>query len=149
MTTFAEHIASITRTETVQYIVTRGTPADALAPREVVEDEMLWKEIIEAMLSWRLDFSRFDPEDRPDGEILDTAIDYACDEIRSGAPAPSSVVPSGSGRVAFEWNAGDNTVIVEFVDRGVAMLTQFVGDLVESNVRLKRDPLTRKLEIEG
>ena len=149
MTTVTERIASITWMETVQYPVTRGTPADALATREVDEDQTLWMEIIEAMLSWRSDSSRFDPADRPDEDILDSAIDYAFDQIPGGAPAPSNVVPSGSGRVAFEWNAGDDAAIVEFIDRGIAMFTRFVGDRVESKVRLVHNPRSRKLEIEG
>lgn len=149
MTTFTERIASITWMEAVQYPVTRGTPPDALAPREGVEDQILWKEIIESMLSWRSDSSKFDPADRPDQDILDAAIDYAVDASSSGAPVPSNVVPSGSGRVAFEWNAGDDAAIVEFIDRGVAMFTRFIGDCVEYKVRLLRDPRSRKLEIEG
>jgi hypothetical protein len=123
-------------------------PADALTSREP-DDRALWNEALEAMHSWRFDPEQFAPEDRPDIHILEAAIDYAVDQLEQGAAAPSSIVPSGSGRVAFEWRADNETMIVDFVGRGEAVLTHFVGGRVVEKERLVSDPLTRRLEPEG
>jgi len=148
MNTLQEHTASVTQEETEPYGGTQGTPADALTSRGV-DDRALWDEALEAMLSWRSNPEQFEPEDRPDLPIVDAALDYAVDVRDGGVSLPSSIVPSGSGRIAFEWRAGEETLIVELVGSGEAVLTRFHDDRVVEKGRLVRDPLTRKLELEG
>ena len=148
MNTLQKASTSVVTRETVPYVATQGTPADVLASSEV-DDRALWDEALEAILSWRSNPEHFAPEDRPDLPVVDAAIDYAVDVRDLGASPPSSIVPSGSGCVAFEWRAGEETLIVEFVDSGEAVLTRFVGNRVVEKERLIRDPLTRRLELEG
>lgn len=139
---------SVMREATVPYAVTQGTPAEALTSHGP-DDEDLWNEAIESMLDWRSDPTQFAPEDQPDFAILDTAIDYAMDSIPKKVPAPSSVAPSGSGRVSFEWHAGNDAVIFEIVRRGEAEYTRFAGGNVVRQGRFIRNPMTRKLELES
>ncbi len=125
---------------------TSATPQTALAT-PVTEDAALWDDAIERMLAWRGDTDSFEPDDAPEINILDTAIDLAVDERTRGGPAPSCVVPSGDGRVAFEWHDHDSTMIIEFVARGRARYTRLMlGKVVEKGV-LVRNPLSRKLEL--
>lgn len=125
---------------------TAGAPPETLFPGG---DTTVWKSAYNEMLLWRSPSSPFDQEDQPDQAILDTAIDYAVDQIRHGGPAPASIIPSGSGRIAMEWNDEPYTVIVEFVDVGTATRTIFKEQKVESKVLLVRNPKSRKLELRG
>ncbi len=125
---------------------TDGTPQNALFTNS---DVALWKSAYDEMLLWRSSSSPFELEDQPDQAILDTAIDYAVDQIREGGPAPSSIIPSGSGRIAMEWNDAPVTVIVEFIDVGTAIHTIFKGQKIVSRGRLIRNPKSRKLELRG
>jgi len=139
---------STTWTDSIPYGITQGTTADALVSREVDEDQILWDEIEEAILSW-YSSDIFDPMDRPATEILNTALDFVIDQKSAfGAPAPSNVVPSGSGQIAFEWNTGNDAVILEFTGLGVAVVTKFKGNRVVKTFTLIRNPRSRKLEIE-
>ena len=148
MNTLQEHCVSVTRENTVVYVGTQGTPPDALTS-SAVDDRALWDEALEAMLSWRSSPENFAPEDRPDLPIVDAALDYAIDVRDLDVSPPSSIVPSGSGRVAFEWRAGEKTLIVELVGSGEAVLTRFLDNRVVEQQRLLRNPQTRKLELEG
>jgi len=133
----------------IPYGITHGALPDALASQEVSDDQTLWNEVIEDMLSWLSDSSIFDPEDRPDKDILETALDSAYDQRSVSAPVPSNVVPSGSGRIAFEWYVGNDAEIVEFIGLGKAIYTKFEGDRVVETSYLFRNPQSRKLEKEG
>ena len=88
----------------------------------------------------------FEVDDRPDGAILETAIDYACDQIKDqeGAPTPASIVPSGTGRIAMEWNDGPTTVVIEFIALGQATYTRFKSGKIELKQHLQRNPRSRK-----
>lgn len=140
----------ITRDTTYRTMETGGTPPAALKTRFRPEVEH-WQSAIDEMLRWRLDGSVFEPEDRPRIHILDTAIDFAADqkEDESGGRAPTSIMPSGNGRVAMEWNQGSYTMIIEFVALGRAVCTEFSGGEVRNQYELKRNPVSRKLEIRG
>ncbi len=138
----------IIRNEEVRVDTTSGTPAGAFASFRS-EDGRLWRQAIDEMLGWRSTPEQFPPEDRPDQDIIITAIDYACDKVEDGGPVPESIVPSGSGRIAMEWNAGTTTVIVEFIGLGVATLTRFEGQRVVVKTVLYRNPKSRKLEQRG
>jgi len=127
---------------------THGAPADALAT-PTTEDASLWDDACERMLAWRSNPDQFAPDDQPSIEILDTAIDFAVDQRMRGGPAPTIIIPSGDGRVAFEWHLRHSTMIIDFVGRGRAEYTKFAnGRVIEQGV-LIRNPRTRKLELGG
>jgi len=127
---------------------THGAPPEALAT-PTTDDASLWDDACERMLAWRADPSVFDEDDRPTVEILDTAIDFAVDEGTRGGASPSIIVPSGDGRVAFEWHFRRSTMILEFVGCGRAKYTMFAdGRVIEQGV-LVRNPRSRKLELGG
>jgi hypothetical protein len=127
---------------------TRGATAEVLAT-PAIDSASLWTDAIDRMLEWRADPDRFDPCDAPSSEILDSAIDYAHDASRSGCFAPTIIVPSGDGRVAFEWHFGRDLMLIEFVGQGTANLTVFTDGKVVRRDELTRDPLTRTLERGG
>lgn len=118
------------------YSRTRALPETALSTADLDEDQTLWDEACERMLAWRSSLDQFEAEDAPDLAVLDTAIDFAIDERTSGGPAPSSIVPSGSGRIAFEWIAGDDTMIIEFVGCGRAEYTRITAGKVTQQGQL-------------
>jgi len=126
---------------------THATPQTALSTPATHDDAALWDDACERMLAWRSSTDQFEPDDAPEVDILDTAIDFAVDERTRGGPAPSSIVPSGDGRVAFEWNDRGSTMVVEFIARGRARFTRIIsGKVVEKGV-LVRNPKSRKLEL--
>jgi len=126
---------------------TRGAPRTSLASPDSGASAELWGDAVERMLAWRSNPERFEPDDAPTLDVLDTAIDYAIDELDRSGPAPTSIVPSGDGRVAFEWYDQGSTMIVEFVGRGRARYTRIdAGKVVEKGV-LVRNPRSRKLEL--
>lgn len=104
------------------------------------------------MLAWINMKSGENCGDYPTQEIAETAIDYAMDQINDehGADAPDSIVPSGGGRIAMEWNERSSTVIVEFVGLGTATYTKFdsAGKIAERR-HLQRNPQSRRLELRG
>lgn len=127
---------------------THGASPDALAT-STNDDASLWDDACERMLDWRGNPGQFNEEDEPSIEILDTAIDFAVDERTRGGPAPTIIIPSGNGKVAFEWHYRRSTMIIEFVGRGHAKYTRFAdGRVIEKGV-LSRNPQTRKLELGG
>lgn len=112
----------------------------------------LWKQAVDQMLQWRKSASADRSEDLPSAEIVDAAIDFAMDQIglKHATSAPDSIVPSGAGRIAMEWNSATSTVILEFVETGGAIHTRFGpnGTVVERN-RVQRNPKSRQLELRG
>jgi hypothetical protein len=142
--------SSITRGVTLPYgTATGGTPATALSTSPRASETSLWTQLIDAMLKWKSDPSAFDPADVPSAPILDTAIDYAVDQRDRGFTAPSCGGPSGSGRIAFEWHSMPETLIIEFIDRGIARFSHFNGDRISERGHLVRNPLTRQMENKG
>lgn len=127
---------------------TYGAPADSLFTTEA-DDAALWDDACEQLLAWRSDPDAFDADDQPTTEILDTAIDFAVDERTRGGPAPSIIVPSGDGHIAFEWHARRSMMIIEFVGQGRAKFTKFADGLVIEKGVLERNPRSRKLELGG
>ena len=130
-----------------QYSRTQVTPRTALATDTAADEAKLWDDALDRMLEWRKTPEQFEPEDAPDLAVLDTAIDYAVDERTDGGVAPVSIVPSGNGRVAFEWHSHGAIMLIEFVERGRAVYTRFVDGKVEEKGQLVRDPKSRKLEL--
>lgn len=127
---------------------TRGASPDALTT-SATDDASLWDDACERMLAWRMDPGQFDEDDEPCIEILDTAIDFAVDERTGGGPAPTIVIPSGDGKIAFEWHYRRSTMIIEFVGRGRAKYTKFADGRVIDKGVLTRNPESRKLELGG
>lgn len=128
---------------------THATPQTALATPAAQDDAALWDDACERMLAWRMNTDQFEPDDAPEIDILDTAIDFAVDERTRGGPVPTSIVPSGDGRVAFEWRYRGSTMVVEFVARGRARYTSFISGKVVAKGVLVRNPKSRKLELGG
>lgn len=127
---------------------THGASHDTLAT-SVTDDASLWDDACERLLAWRSNPGQFNEEDEPSIEILDTAIDFVVDERTRGGPSPTIIIPSGDGKVAFEWHYRHSTMIIEFVGCGRAKYTKFAdGRVIEKGV-LNRNPQTRKLELGG
>ena len=132
----------------VPYSQTRGATADGLAtgPRNV--DAALWEEVNDTLLSWLGGSSSLEEEDQPSREILESALDFTDDLRSEGQPAPSFVVPSRDGLIAFEWHYGGGRIeIVEVIKRGTFLYTQFTNNKVTKRVELTRNPLTRKMQL--
>lgn len=141
-------IVSDANASVVPFTQTRGAPPQALATA-MRDDADLWRDACDRMLSWRSNPTLFDPADRPAIDVLDAAIDFAVDELDRRGPAPSIIVPSGDGAVAFEWHSRDRVMIIEFVGRGRAVYTIFDHGKVTSEGSLVRDPQSRRLELQG
>lgn len=114
-------------------------------------DDTLWREAIDEMLRWVYPAAGLRLEDVPEHDVLSTAIDYAVDQAEESDAArpPDSIVPSGSGRIAMEWNDGAITLIVEFVKQGVANYTEFHEGKIYRQGLLVRNPTSRRLELRG
>ncbi|MGC8560811.1 MAG: hypothetical protein ACP5O1_09045 [Phycisphaerae bacterium] len=125
-------------------------PSPIARTSPVNEETALWKQAIDQMLAWKNIGGVDNLDDLPKEEIVTTAIDYAVDQIGSGTCAPDSIVPSGGGRIAMEWNNQNATLILEFVDLGIATRTIFnqSGKIIERHT-LKRNPKSRQLELRG
>jgi hypothetical protein len=128
-------------------IATRGTSSDALSSYRR-GDRDAWTHAIDEMLRWKAAPDQFDASDQPNDAILETAIDYAVDQRDENGPAPDSIVLSGSGRIAMEWNDDSATVVVEFVGLGAATYSRFMGQQLQEGGRLTRNPRSRKLELQ-
>lgn len=150
MSELQTYATDITRDRARLRIDTGGSNADALVSSSR-PDVALWRQAIDQMLGWRSAAADLAAEDKPDDDVLDTAIDYAVDQIEniSGAAAPSSIIPSGSGRIAMEWNDGSITFIIEFVALGTANLIEFRAGKVIRRSTLRRNPKSRQLELWG
>ena len=117
-------------------------------------ETVLWRQAIDQMLHWRSMRAKAVvlEDDMPAPEIVDTAIDFAYDQLNSdtGASAPDSVVPSGAGRIAMEWNGGGETQIIEFTGSGVATYTIFnIEGKIAQRGFLQRNPHSRQMELRG
>lgn len=142
-------ISGIARDRTVPAVVSAGASAIALTSL-VNAESALWKKAIDQMLAWRNPALADNCGDFPACEIVDTAIDFAMDQFDGGSCAPDSIMPSGAGRIAMEWNNQNATMILEFIGLGSAVLTMFdsSGKIVERR-SLERNPKSRKLEPQG
>lgn len=141
---------AITRDQIVPVICSTGESAATLTAPVNGELE-LWKSAINQLLAWRKAPKEGDSGDAPCSDIVDSAIDFAFDQIEGEyVRAPDSMVPSGAGRIAMEWNGEEGTVILEFVETGTASYTRFGrnGKILESHF-LKRNPASRQLELRG
>ena len=107
-----------------------------------------WQDAIDVLLSWQ---DLQEPE-APSKECWQSAIDLAYDCQASEAidsPAPSSIAWSGDGGIVFEWCSLDEIQTVEIIGSGVLEVTIFRHGKVVDSFELRRDPRTRKLELQG
>ncbi|MBV8781243.1 MAG: hypothetical protein JO353_07585 [Phycisphaerae bacterium] len=141
---------SITMLDTRRIREEQGTPTQALLT-SASSDAAMWRCAIDQILAWRSTSEQIDLDDRPDADVLEAAIDFAVDQIEAcdGVVAPNSIVLSGSGRIAMEWNEESLTSIIEFVGRGTAVHTQFNRGKVILKQFLDRNPISRHLELRG
>ena len=110
----------------------------------------LWKQAIDQMLEWKTKRSVDNCEDYPTQDVADTAIDFAVDQSDTGTSAPDSIVPSGGGRIAMEWNTPFQTIIVEFIGLGAATYIRFdSAGKVAARDTLRRNPQSRRLQLQG
>ncbi len=110
----------------------------------------LWKQAIDQMLAWKKTRIVENCEDYPAQDVADTAIDFAVDQSDTGTSAPDSIVPSGGGRIAMEWNTPSETIIVEFIGLGTASYIRFdSAGKVAARDTLRRNPQSRRLQLQG
>ena len=149
MSAMTTGVSGITRDTTLRTIGVGAGHTDWLSSFHADKD--LWSEAIDQMLGWKSGSIQFEAADRPDEDILSTAIDYAVDQINAGegASAPNSIIPSGSGRVAMEWNDGQRTIIIEFFEPGRANYTEIYRGKFARKITLVRNPTSRQLELRG
>lgn len=110
-------ISRITATDTegiLRYDATRGASQAEMASNIV--RAQVWAQVCEQIESWRQNPDWFDPEDRPDPAILQTAIEFASDQAYE-AEVPSHVAPSGEGRIIFAWQSRTTTFSIEILSR--------------------------------
>ena len=136
-------ISTVTSRSEGSVLRTRGTPQSALSTDIKRGDEALWKAVIDRLLKWSSDLSIFAPDDRPDALILRSAIDFAYDSMAEDQPAPTSMMPSGQGAIAFEWDTGRFTQIVELTGIGTGTFTSFKDGKIVAHIGISRDPETR------
>lgn len=129
-------------------VLTGVASADSLATFNY-KDETHWRNAIDELLLWKSAPDTFDIEFKPDPAILDSAIDFAVDNLEVSQPAPRSIVPSGNGSITMEWRDGPVTLIVEFDDPGRATFSRFCNGHLAEEGMLHRNPLSRSLERRG
>ena len=139
----------IARDRIIPVGVTSGSPGIALTQTSSIE-EGLWKKAIDQMLAWKKIGGVENCEDYPAQDVANTAIDFAIDQSATGISAPDSIVPSGGGRIAMEWNTPSETIIVEFIGLGTATYIRFDGaGKVAARDSLRRNPQSRRLQLQG
>lgn len=106
-----------------------------------------WDDAIDQILKFRTEPSCFEQDDMPGDEIFSTAIDFAVDHKDFGTRAPSWIVPSGAGRITFEWHIGNHKFLLEFVGEGVAEYVEMSNGKVVNRSIMRRNPSSRKLEL--
>ncbi|MCH8822646.1 MAG: hypothetical protein IH984_03970 [Planctomycetes bacterium] len=104
-----------------------------------------WQNALDVLLSWQ------DSEDSeaPTEECWQSAIDLAYDWQIESSPVPSSIAWSGDGGIVFEWSSVDELQTVEVIGSGIIEVTVFRHGKVIDSFELRRDPRTRKLELQG
>jgi hypothetical protein len=112
------------------------------------DDLVAWNDALERVLSWRNETVDPSDTDSPSIEIVDTALDFIADHREwAGRPSPTLIVPSGDGKIAFEWHSNGMVTIVEFVARGRARVTEFSDGRVVNTMTLIRNPTSRRIQL--
>lgn len=105
-------------------------------------DEDLWTDVINNLLTWR------GGVDEICANVWESAIDFAVDQQRLRVSPPSSVAATDSGEICFEWRTSHTTHIVTIIESGVAEFVFLRNGQVYSSGTLRRNPRTRRLELE-
>jgi len=106
-----------------------------------------WEEAIDQILKFKSDTDFLDQNDVPSDAAYQAAIDFAVDHKDLETRAPSWIVPSGSGRIVFEWHVGDSKFLLEFVEEGFAKYIELHRGKVVNRGFMHRNPISRKLEL--
>jgi len=108
----------------------------------IVNEYDRWSDAIDTLLDWR---------DAPhvDSDCLVSAIDFAVDQRGAEVAAPASILATEDGEITFEWRSKRSAVIVTIIGSGLAEYTVMQDCRVVKEHLLRRNPQTRKLEIEG
>lgn len=104
-----------------------------------------WQDAIDVLLSWQ----DSQESEAPSEECWQSAIDIAYDWHTEGFSSPSSIAWSGDGGIVFEWSSVDELQTVEVIGSGIIEVTVFRHGKVVDSFELRRDPRTRKLELQG
>lgn len=99
-----------------------------------------WSDAIDTLLRWASEPDEISPE------CLESAIDFAVD-LRDKASAPSSIMATEDGNIAFEWRAAGFLLIVTITGSGRGEYTMTRDCRVVAEGTLRRDPRTRKLQL--
>ena len=108
-------------------------------------ENIRWQNAIDVLLGWQ-DLTE---DEAPSSECWRSAIDLAYDCQTQDSPAPSSIAWSGDGGIVFEWCSVDELHTVEVIGSGILEVTVFRHGKVIDSFELRRDPRTRKLELQG
>jgi hypothetical protein len=107
-----------------------GTPRNALG--SFLAREAVWEDLIEELRRWQDEGARlFDANDAPAYEIVATALDFSKGQCDRGAAPPTSVAPSGGGRIMFEWRTPDVVELFEIQSCTTAEHTRLRNGRVE------------------
>jgi hypothetical protein len=79
---------------------------------------------------------------------LESALDFAIDQMGRGMIPPTSISPTSDGEVCFEWRHESYIFVVTIYDHGQAEYTTFDNCVVVDEGILVRDPITRKLQLQ-
>lgn len=107
-----------------------------------------WKDAIDQILKFKSNPNSLDQDDVPCDAVYEAAIDFAVDHKCLGARAPSWIVPSGAGRIAFEWHVGNRKFLLEFIEEGIAEYIEICDGKIANRGVMRRNPRSRKLELE-
>lgn len=102
-----------------------------------------WKQAVDTLLGWYKD------PDEIDADCLNSAIDFASDQRDDGVSPPSSIIATDDGEITFEWRRSRLLIMVTILASGLAEYTKLHDCRVVDEGLLRRDPLTRKLQLES
>jgi hypothetical protein len=120
----------------------RPEETDSSRP-SIAQPTELWSDVIDTLLGWSQSSDEIVPA------CLQSAIDFAWDQREARAAPPTSVIATEDGDITFEWRSPKLTIIVTILDSGRAEYVKLHDSQVVEEGLLRRNPLTRKLELEG
>lgn len=128
---------------------TRGADELGLVTSPAQERLRRWNDLIDLLLSWRSNRDTLDYPEIPRVAVdrLESAIDLAYDRRAAGAPVPSAAAPSVDGGISFEWRLGDALEEWSGQAPGDWEVTVIRSGKPVEHYLVRRDPLTRRLEI--
>ncbi len=127
MTRLDSFAAEYTTTEFDRSVNTTTANDPELLSSEMDNDRLVWDRIINCQLiDWATRPEEFDDEIDPPS---DDSISTGCEVVRylrnNKMPAPSRVVPTGDGGIAFEIVEGNNSTTIEIDEYGEIEIMEF------------------------